>query len=243
MLSEYFAEIKHALDVIENDERQTIDQAVKVMTEVVESGNIIHVFGCGHSHMMAEEMFYRAGGLAPVRPILIEELMLHQGGSKSSKYERMNGFAETFMKEQDIRNGDVVIVVSNSGRNPVPVDVGRISKEKGAFVIGLTSLEASEDQPSRHKEGIYLKDAVDLVLDNHIKPGDTVFSLENRGFSYAPLSSVIGMALLNGIVAQVIDRMIAGGKEPPVFRSGNIDGSDSHNKKLIDDYQARISLL
>lgn len=243
MLSEYFAEIKHALDVIEKDERKKIDQAIKVITEVVESGNIIHVFGCGHSHMMAEEMFYRAGGLAAVRPILIEELMLHQGGSKSSEYERMTGFADTFMQEQDIRNGDAVIVVSNSGRNPVPIDVGRISKEKGAFVIGLTSLGASEDQPSRHKEGLYLKDTVDLVLDNHIKPGDAVFSVESRGFSYAPLSSVIGMSLLNGIVAQVIDELVASGEEPPVFRSGNIDGSDLHNKKLIDAYQERISLL
>ncbi len=242
MLSEYFSAITKVLNLIEKQERQNIDKAANVLTDVVESGNIIHVFGCGHSHMMAEEMFYRAGGIAAVRPIFVEELMLHQGGSKASEYERMNGYATTFMDQQDIRSGDVVIVVSNSGRNPVPVDVARISAQQGAFVIAMTSLAASEQEPSRHNEGLYLKDVADLILDNHIEHGDSAFSIENS-FSYGPLSSVVGMALLDGIVAKVIDQLIRRGVEPPVFQSGNIDGTDLHNKKLIDTYKQRIPML
>lgn len=243
MLSEYFSIVKNALDVIEKQDVEEINHAVKVIASVVETGSIIHVFGCGHSHMMAEEMFYRAGGLAPVKPILIEELMLHHGGSQSSENERRNGYAETFMHKQDVRSDDVVIVASNSGRNPVPIDVARISREKGAFVIGVTSLKAAENQSSRHKEGCYLKDVVDLVLDNHVEPGDAVFINEPINLSYASTSSVIGMTLLNGIIAQVISNLIDKGIEPPVFKSGNVDGADEYNKQLIKKYRARIPQL
>ena len=103
---------------------------------------IVHVFGCGHSHMLGEEVFYRAGGLAPVRVIFHEPAMLHEGAVTSSAIERKNDYAVTFMKEEDIRPTDVVIVVSTSGKNPVPIDVALYAKQQGADVIGIGSSNA-----------------------------------------------------------------------------------------------------
>ena len=55
---------------------------------------LIYVFGCGHSHIPAEEAFYRAGGLANVAPVFYESLMLHEGAAESSRLEKQPGLAQ-----------------------------------------------------------------------------------------------------------------------------------------------------
>ncbi|MBN8208831.1 SIS domain-containing protein [Bacillus sp. NTK071] len=243
MINEYLSNVKDALEVIEKAETNAINRAAEVIADSIEKGSILHVFGCGHSHMMSEEVFYRAGGLVPIHPIFVENLMLHKGGTRSTLFERKNGYAEAFMPEQDIRQGDVVIVVSTSGRNPVPIDVARISKEKGAFVIGLTSRQASVGQPSRHQKGQYLYEMVDLVLDNHVKQGDAVMHDEEHNISFGSISGILGLTMMNTIVVEAINKLIQRGIDPPIFNSGNIDGSDESNKALIKRYKDRIPLL
>ncbi|WP_347548242.1 SIS domain-containing protein [Pseudalkalibacillus hwajinpoensis] len=243
MLVNYFGSIEKALNDIKEKEHKAITLAAEKIADSIANGSIVHVFGCGHSHMMAEEVFYRAGGLVPVHPILVEDLMLHKGGTRSSMFERTNGFAASFMNDQDIQNGDVMIVVSTSGRNPVPVDAALYGKKKGAFVIGLTSRQASLGQPSRHEDGLYLYDAVDLVLDNHVEPGDAVMRHEESQLTFGSTSTVVGMTIMNTVFVEAIQVMIERGFEPPVFKSGNVDGSDEANETLIQRYKDRIPML
>lgn len=243
MLHEYVEQIRRSLDQIEEREAERIRQAARKTAETIMQGGVIHLFGCGHSHILTEEVFYRAGGLAPIHPILVEPLMLHEGAVRSSELERQNGLAASFMHNQDIRPGEVMIVLSTSGRNPVPVDVVQIAKAKGAYTIGITSLQYSQSQPSRHVSGKHLYDAVDLVIDNHAVKGDAVLSYPGVPVPFAPTSTVIGAVILNGIFAEAIVMMTDQGYEPPVFLSGNIDGADERNRQLIAHYRDRISLL
>ncbi|MEC2346079.1 MULTISPECIES: SIS domain-containing protein [Paenibacillus] len=243
MLHEYVEQIRRSLDQIEEREAERIRQAARKTAETIMQGGVIHLFGCGHSHILTEEVFYRAGGLAPIHPILVEPLMLHEGAVRSSELERQNGLAASFMHNQDIRPGEVMIVLSTSGRNPVPVDVVQIAKAKGAYTIGITSLQYSQSQPSRHVSGKHLYDAVDLVIDNHAVKGDAVLTYPGVPVPFAPTSTVIGAVILNGIFAEAIVMMTDQGYEPPVFLSGNIDGADERNRQLIARYRDRISLL
>jgi len=243
MLHEYVEQIRRSLDQIEEREAERIRQAARRTAETIMQGGVIHLFGCGHSHILTEEVFYRAGGLAPIHPILVEPLMLHEGAVRSSELERQNGLAASFMHNQDIRPGEVMIVLSTSGRNPVPVDVVQIAKAKGAYTIGITSLQYSQSQPSRHVSGKHLYDAVDLVIDNHAVKGDAVLTYPGVPVPFAPTSTVIGAVILNGIFAEAIVMMTDQGYEPPVFLSGNIDGADERNRQLIARYRDRISLL
>jgi len=236
-------QIRRSLDQIEEREAERIRQAARKTAETIMQGGVIHLFGCGHSHILTEEVFYRAGGLAPIHPILVEPLMLHEGAVRSSELERQNGLAASFMHNQDIRPGEVMIVLSTSGRNPVPVDVVQIAKAKGAYTIGITSLQYSQSQPSRHVSGKHLYDAVDLVIDNHAVKGDAVLTYPGVPVPFAPTSTVIGAVILNGIFAEAIVMMTDQGYEPPVFLSGNIDGADERNRQLIARYRDRISLL
>ncbi len=127
-------------------------------------------------------------------------------------------------------------------RNPVPVDVAHIGKAKGAFVIGITSKEYSSSQPSRHTSGEYLYDAVDLVINNHAPVGDALLSHDKVKVNFSPSSTVIGSAILNAIFAESIKYMAESGFEPPIFLSGNIEGADGHNQRLIDMYSERVKL-
>lgn len=243
MLHSYFQHIRHRLDHIEERESEAITKAAEKVAETIMNGGIIHLFGCGHSHILTEEVFYRAGGLVPIRPIFVEPLMLHEGAVRSSELERQNGLAESFMNDQDIRPGEIMIVLSTSGRNPVPVDVALIAKQKGAFTIGVTSLEYSQSQPSRHVSGKHLYNSVDVVINNYSVKGDAVLSHPDLPVPFTPTSTVIGAAIMNALFAQAISMMIEQGSEPPVFLSGNIDGADEHNEALIKRYRGRIPLL
>lgn len=243
MLHTYLNHIHDMLHRIEQQEANAISLAAAKTAESIMNGGIIHLFGCGHSHILTEEVFYRAGGLVPIRPIFVEKLMLHEGAVRSSELERQNGLAETFMEEQNIRPGEVMFVLSTSGRNPVPVDAALIAKAKGAFTIGITSLAYSQSQPSRHRSGKHLYDAVDLVIDNYAVKGDAILTHPDVPVPFTPTSTVTGAAILNAILAEAIARMAEQGYNPPVFLSGNIDGADEHNNALIERYRERIPLL
>ncbi|MEH7387316.1 SIS domain-containing protein, partial [Bacillus sp. JJ1521] len=242
-LTQFFEKVKGRLNIVESTEKENLQKAAVKVAEAIQNGGIIQLFGCGHSHILTEEVFYRAGGLVPIKPIFIEPLMLHEGALRSSQLERQNDYIGEFLDGQEIKPGDVVFVLSTSGRNPVPVDVANVAKTKGAYVIGITSLEYSQSQPSRHKSGKHLYNSVDLVIDNHSVKGDAILSYEKVPVPFGPTSTVIGAVLLNAIFAEAIKIMADNGFEPPVFLSGNIDGADQHNQEVIKKYQERIPLL
>ncbi|MBU9673798.1 SIS domain-containing protein [Planococcus sp. CP5-4] len=243
MLTAYFEKIKEKLQAIEACEKENMAEAARKVAEAIKQGNIVQLFGCGHSHILTEEVFFRAGGLVPIKPILIEPLMLHEGAVTSSQLERQPDYAASFLAEQDFRPGDVLIVLSTSGRNPVPVDVAHHAREKGVYVIGLTSLAYSQSQPSRHSSGKHLYNSVDLAIDNHSVAGDAILSDAKVKVPFGPTSTVTGAAILNAVFAEAIALMAAEGFEPPVFLSGNIDGADGHNHRLVEKYRNRIPLL
>ncbi|WP_188454889.1 SIS domain-containing protein [Virgibacillus oceani] len=242
MISHYLKKINDLLECIETEEKTVMCEAAQKVADAIQAGGIVHLFGCGHSHILTEEVYYRAGGLVPIHPILHEPLMLHEGAVKSSELERKNNYASTFMDAEDIREGDIMIVISTSGRNPVPVDAAHIAKKKGAYVIGITSIAYSSSQPSRHTSGEHLYDAVDLVINNHAPVGDALLSHEKVKVSFTPSSTVIGSAILNAIFAEAIEKMAENNFDPPIFLSGNIEGADGHNQQLIEKYRKRVKL-
>ena len=96
--------------------------------------------------------------------------------------------------------------------------------------------------PSRHSGGKHLADAVDLVIDNFSVKGDAVLSHPGLQVPFTPSSTVIGALILNSLFAESIEIMIEKALTP-VFLSGNIDGSDEHNRALVEAYKGRIALL
>lgn len=213
--------------------------AADLIAEAMGRGRPVYVFGASHAGLMAQDLFYRAGGLVPVVPILPAGLMLNERPvQRTSHLERTPGVAATFMADVPLEAGDVVIVISVSGRNPVPVEVATYARERGATVIALTAVAFSASQPARGGQRLY--EVADIVLDLPVLPGDAVLELDGLDVRVGPTSSAVGVAMLHGLMCEAARRLIEAGVTPPVLVSGNIDGADERNDVLFAQYRDRI---
>lgn len=243
MIKEFINSVESLLKEVLETEIEEMDTGGKLIAEAIQNGGVIHLFGCGHSHIFAEEVFYRAGGLAAINPIFHEPLMLHEGAAHSSQLERKNNYTQSFIADVDFRPEDVLIVISTSGRNPVPIDVALLAKEKGVKVVTVTSKEYSKSQESRHISNQRLYDVGDVVIDNKAPVGDAVLRLPEIKVPFAPVSTAIGVTILQSMIATAVEKMIMNNFEPPIFLSGNIENADEHNNRLLEKYGKRIPLL
>ncbi|MCS3432956.1 SIS domain-containing protein [Klebsiella sp. BIGb0407] len=241
--NEYLKTVKNNLTLLANEQQNCIQLVAEKLTDVIANDGIIYLFGCGHSHIFGEDVFYRAGGLAPVRPILIEPLMLHQGAARSSQLEKQNNYINEYLQAYPITSNDALIVISTSGINPAPIDAILWGNSAGATTIAITSFIYAEKSPSRHLSGKYLRDCADIAIDNHVPYGDAVLTVEDNQPPFAPVSSALGIVLLQAIFAQVIFNLSHRHIPLPVFLSGNIPGSTEHNTQLVNQYSLRIPEL
>ena len=239
----YLSNIRQLLDRLENTQEQVIDQVAEACAECIFQGGLLYFFGTGHSHMICEEPFYRAGGLASIYPILETDLMLHEGASKSSSYERLEGLGNVVVSHTPLGKGDVLFLISNSGRNCAIIDAALEAKKRGAITVAITSMNHTTNVTSRHSNGMNLYQVCDFVLDNGGIVGDASVQLEGMNQKIAPTSSVLDITLVNLVLVNTVERLLAKGMTPPVFTSANTDEGDKANKSILETYKPRIPNL
>ena len=239
----YTAAVLGLLARIEETQGPVIAQAVETIFRSLKGGGILHVFGSGHSVSIAQEAFHRAGGLVPVN--LIHEVMLSPltPPAISGRMERVPGVAAILLDSHDLRPGEVLIVISNSGINAVPVEMALEAKSRGLFVVALTSLTHSRAVPARHASGKRLFEVADLCLDNCGEEGDAAVAYAGWEGKVGPTSVVAGAFLMNRLFSGVVERYLSEGLSPPVYMSANLPGGDEHNRRLEERYRGRIPLL
>ncbi|MFZ4451340.1 sugar isomerase domain-containing protein [Salibacterium aidingense] len=243
MLAEQYQEkIIESIEMAFSNNKDVLKFLSGKIADSIEEDGLLHIFGCGHSHLLAEDIFYRAGGLLPINPILESNLMLHGGAVKSSSMERLEGYAAPILDNYKVKAGEVLIVISNSGINNVPVEMAMAAKEKGLYVAALSSSSYNKET-SRHKSGKKLIDFADALIDNGIPHGDALLDVPGTDIRMAPGSTVIGSYLLNTLMVLVSERFIEKGTEPPILVSGNIKGGMERNKSLLDKYKECIKHL
>lgn len=217
-----------------------IETAAGWIAESLQRDALIFVSGSGHSHMLAEELFYRAGGLAAIVPLLESSLMLHEGAVKSSGVERLEGYAAVVLDDAEIATGDLLIVASNSGRNAYPVELALEARARGCRTIAVTSRATAERVDSRHSSGKSLASVADLVLDNRVPYGDAAIDIAGLPTRAGPLSTIAGVALLNATVVRAIELCVRSGYVPAVFESANLQeagaeaGIESARANVVD---------
>ena len=240
---EYLNNLQKILTDIITEQLPQIEKCSEVFAEALKNENTIFLFGTGHSHMLAEELFYRAGGLVKIQPVLETSLMLHESASKSTEIERLEGYAKIIFDSYSMKKDDVIVIISNSGRNGIPVDMAQLAKENGLKVIALTNIRHSSASPSRHKSGKKLYEFADVILDNMGCVGDASVHFEEIGRSACPTSTSAGAAILNAVVAGCIEILLSEGITPEVFSSSNVDGGDAVNEAFINKYKGKIKSL
>ena len=238
----YLTFAKELLDRVSNDQSMEISKAVKLFSDALVAGKMIHTFGTGHSHLLAEEIFYRAGGLAAIYPILDERIMLHQEVVTNSQNERLPGLAEDLLENHLISKGDVVVVISNSGGNQVTIDLVKLAQSAGATVIALTSINHATSNSARSNSAEKIHQLADLVLDNSGVVGDAAVRIAGSKMAVGPTSTVIGGAILQSIVVGAVAQLLKLGIEPEIFLSSNLAGGDANNAVIFDKYRPLINI-
>ncbi|WP_236082189.1 sugar isomerase domain-containing protein [Acidipropionibacterium jensenii] len=163
--------------------------ASRLICDTLSAGGRWWVFGTGHSHMIAEEFYGRAGGLTDIHPILEPALMLHESLTKSTLLERRAGLADDLLEVHGLTRGDVIVIASNSGRNAVPVEMAEGAQQRGVAVIAITSMAHSRSVTSRAPSGKKLFELADVVIDNCGTPGDAAVDGEQGGVGATVLVS------------------------------------------------------
>lgn len=239
---EYMQSMQSLLGEIVDSQMDSVLQAAGIAADAVASDGIIYTFGTGHSHVIAEDVAYRAGGLAPVDAILEDSLTGSHKVFESEYMERVEGMAEVILNYYKPTPNDALIVISNSGRNAAPIEMAQIARERGIKVIAITSLQHSKGTISRHSSGKKLYQVADVVIDNRCPKGDCLMQLEGMKQPCGAGSGITGMFILHAIIVQTIQTLLERGIDPPVFMSGNIDGSAEFNQPLLDRYWGRIKI-
>lgn len=231
----YFNDLIARLSGLRDRLAEPMAKAADLIAAAARADRRVYVFGTGHSHMMAEELHYRAGGLAITVPVLCGAIMLQDGAAASSHFERIEGAVVPILDRYGIRGGDVLIVVSNSGVNAAPVEAARYARDKGAAVVAVTSVAYSD---AVAKGRAQLHALADVVLDNNAPAGDAVLDIEGSALKVGPVSTALGVSILNAVFAEVAARLVAEG-DAPIYLSANMPGSAEVNRDLVARYRDR----
>lgn len=225
-----------------DEEAENIEAAGTLLADTVAVGGRLFAFGAGHSSLAAQDVVYRAGGLALMNLLAVPGVVGVDvmPATLGSALERVDGLAGAVLDSSPLRDGDALVIISLSGRNALPVEMAMKARALGARVIGVTSVAYASETSSRHTSGTYLKDHCDIVLDSKIAIGDAELTLDTIPAPFAPASTVVTAALLQAVMATAAASLAGRGIEPPLLRSGNVDGGHDWNGKVFEKYGDRI---
>ncbi|MEV7752502.1 SIS domain-containing protein [Streptomyces griseofuscus] len=238
----FFDAAINLLQRLREEEAEAIESAGTLLADTVESGGRLFAFGAGHSSLAAQDVVYRAGGLALMNLLTVPGVVGVDvtPATLGSALERVDGLASAVLDTSPLRSGDALVIISLSGRNALPVEMAQRARALGIKVIGVTSVAYAAQTTSRHSSGTFLKDHCDLVLDSKIAVGDAELTLDTIPAPFAPASTVVTTALMQAVLATTAATLADRGIEPPLLRSGNVDGGHDWNNQVMDEYGDRI---
>jgi uncharacterized phosphosugar-binding protein len=243
-LERYIDGLQAVLERIKTEQTANIKQAGQLVAEALSANGVIHTFGTGHAHLIADEAFYRAGGIAAINPILDERLIFLKGALESTRAERENGLAAKLIAREDVRPADVAIIISNSGRNAAPVEMALEMKARQVKVVAITNLEQSRASTPQHHSGKRLFELADVTIDNCVPSGDALLTLSGSETRIGPASTVAGAAIINSIIIEAVSELRQRGELVPVLPSANVEGvSEQTLRNLLGPYKGRIRYL
>ncbi|MFG3318942.1 SIS domain-containing protein [Streptomyces sp. NPDC048171] len=227
---------------VRDEEADSVEAAGSLLADTVQRGGRLFAFGAGHSSLAAQDVVYRAGGLALMNLLTVPGVVGVDvmPATLGSALERVDGLASVVLDSSPLREGDALVIISLSGRNALPVEMAMKARALGVRTIGVTSVAYASETTSRHGSGTFLKDHCDIVLDSKIAVGDAELTLDTVPAPFAPASTVVTSALMQAMMATAAGALADLGIEPPLLRSGNVDGGHDWNTRVLDQYRDRI---
>lgn len=243
IIEEFRDIVFNTIERIIREEANNLDNTSDAMAEAIASNGFIYIFGTGHSMLIAQEAFYRAGGLVRIYPIIDLSLSGIINALRSTSLEKVPGYAKAILDSFPVKPGSVIIIVSVSGKNTAPVEMALEARRRGLKVIALTSLEFSRKIAPDNPFGKKLYEVADIVIDNKIPPGDAVLEIGGLETKISPISTIINSFIIQALVAMTVEKLLKRGIEPEIWTSTNVPGGAEKNKKYIEKYLEILKYL
>ena len=232
----------------EQEQAGNLATAAGWMADAVEQDRLIYLFGGGgHTCLVMQELFWRAGGLANLCPMIDFSIHPVTPAYMYLTHERMHGVGNAMVDYHGVNEGDVVLCFHSYGFNPPTIDCALRAREKGARVVGISSSEwdrrTPKDFPLRHRSGKHLFDIADVCIEDYVPFGDTVVQVDGFETPISGISSTIDFYIAHRLEIECVKACVARGITPPVWRSANVEGGDEYNAALRARYNSRVKFL
>lgn len=246
--SDYLDRVTGLMRRILEEEKRSLDAAAQRLADQIAADRLVYVYGPGgHSNLAAQEIFFRAGGLMHVSAILDEGTLLSNGALRSMAIERTPGYGRVVVADQQLGEGDLLLLTNAYGINAALIDAALEAKARGVFVIGVSSRGHAEstrpEHPARHPTKKNLHEVVDLAIDTKVPVGDALVEIEGMEERIAAVSTFANAFALNCLVIRTVAKLVHRGIEPPIWRSGNAPGGDEANARFLSRFRDRVRWL
>jgi len=244
----YYQSIIKNLELVNATQGENIQKAAALMADAIAQDRLIHVYGGGgHTTLCMGEMFFRAGGLSCINPVMETGLSVFNQALKYLELERTVNYGSAIMKYYDLQPGDLLIVFHNIGINPATIDAVMEAKKAGAKIIAVSSSYWQKDMPAdhfiRHPNKTNLFDYADVCIDDFNPVGDAVVNVPGLETPIAPVSNIVDFYIAHLLEIECVKQCIDRGVTPPVWSSANTPGGDEKNAAYLKKYRPRIKML
>lgn len=244
----YFESLMKNFKQVNDTQQENIEKAAELMADAIANDRLINVYGGGgHTTLCMGEMFFRAGGLSNINPIMENGLSVFNQAGKYLELERTVNYGSAIMKYYNLKKDDVLIIFHNIGINPATIDAAEEAKKAGAKIIAVSSSAWQEEMPAdhfiRHPNGKNLFDYADVCIDDFNPVGDAVVNVPGLDTPIAPVSNIIDFYIAHLLEINTVQKCIERGVVPPVWSSANTPGGDEKNAAYLEKYRPRIKML
>ncbi len=243
----YFEVMREVVEDVLSTQEANIMKAAEILTNTTQNNGIIHLFGSGHSSLIAEDVFWRAATLANVHAIFESAVAGINEVTKTSKIEKLEGIGRVILEYNRVLPPDAIICISNSGNNAATVDVALGAKERGVPVIAITNVTYADQLTTHHSSGKKLKDVADVVIDNCSLYGDAAVEIPGFSQKVGATSTIPVAFIVPALLVQTCENLVDLGIQPDVYYNGHLAYEDPaiklHNDALVDKYFYRIRNL
>ena len=244
----YFEKLMDNFRKVNETQEDNIKKAAELMCNAIADDRLISVYGGGgHTTLCMGEMFFRAGGLSNINPIMETGLSVFNQALKYLELERTVNYGRAIMKYYDLKKDDVLIIFHNIGINPATIDAAEEAKNRGVKIIAVSSSAWQNEMPEnhfiRHPNKKNLFDYADVCIDDFNPGGDAVVNVPGLDTPIAPVSNIIDFYIAHLLEIETVRQCIDKGITPPVWSSANTPGGDEKNAAYLEKYKPRIKMI
>lgn len=244
----YYEALLENFKQVNDTQGENIKKAASLMADAIEKDRLISVYGGGgHTTLPVGEMFFRAGGLACINPVMETGLSVFNQALKYLELERTVNYGASILKYYDLKEGDVLIIFHNIGINPATIDAAMEAKKRKVKIIAVSSTAWQTEMPKdhfiRHPNKTNLFDYADVCIEDFNPVGDAVVNVPGLETPIAPTSNIIDFYIAHLLEIETIRQCVERGIKPPVWSSANTPGGDEKNKAYLEKYRPRVKML